>query len=167
MGLLAEEPKHPYQIEKDVEYRDMRSWTDLSMSSIYKLLRKLEEGGYVGSETEISEGNRARKIYSLTEPGREMLEAKLRSLLRNPEMGKDSFHVAIYNSNLLPEDEVKSCLTQYREAVTELIDGYRRLEKFLEEKECSAARLAVATRPRFRWEGELKWVDEYLAGLAG
>jgi len=43
LGLLSERPMHPYQIEKEVRSRDMRFWTELSMSSIYKLLRKLEK----------------------------------------------------------------------------------------------------------------------------
>ncbi len=163
MGLLAEKPKHPYQIEKDVDYRDMRSWTDLSMSSIYKLLAKLEQGGFVKSEVELSEGNRARKIFELTAAGREALEIKLRALLRKPEIPKDPFHVGIYNADLLPADEVLACLKQYRENVAELIEGYGRLEQFMRDSDCSEARVAVATRPRFQWEGELRWLDEYLA----
>ncbi|MBC8375118.1 MAG: PadR family transcriptional regulator, partial [FCB group bacterium] len=71
LGLLAEKPKHPYQIEKDVEYREMRTWTDLSMSSIYKLLKKLEDQKLVTSEMVLTEDNRARKIYSISEAGRE------------------------------------------------------------------------------------------------
>ncbi|MFH1853597.1 MAG: PadR family transcriptional regulator [Candidatus Neomarinimicrobiota bacterium] len=165
MGLLAESPKHPYQIEKDVDYRDMRSWTDLSMSSIYKLLNKLEQGGLVKSAVELSEGNRARKTFELTVAGLEALEIKLRELLRKPVVPKDPFHVGIYNSDLLPADEVLDCLKQYRENVVELIDCYGRLEQFLKDSNCSAARLAVATRPRFQWEGELRWLDEYLQEL--
>ncbi|MCF7824520.1 MAG: PadR family transcriptional regulator [Candidatus Marinimicrobia bacterium] len=165
MGLLAEKPKHAYLLEKDVEYREMRTWTDLSMSNIYKLLRKLEEKELVKSQTEISDGNRVRKIFDLTEAGREALEIKLRSMLRKPELGKDPFHVGIYNSDLLPEIEVRSCLEQYQEEVLELIDGYGRLEKFLIDSGCSTARLAVAIRPRYQWEGELKWLNEYLEAM--
>ena len=42
LGLLAEEPKHPYQILKDIEMRDIQSWTDLSKATVYKMLRRLE-----------------------------------------------------------------------------------------------------------------------------
>ena len=167
MGLLAEGPKHPYQIEKDVEYRDMRSWTDLSMSSIYKQLRKLEEAELVTAETEITEENRARKVYSVTPEGREALEIKLRALLRKPEIRKDPFHVGIYNSHFLLPDEVSASLEQYREELLELIDGYRRLEQFLIDSKCEKNRLAVAIRPRYQWEGELRWLDEYLAEQNG
>jgi DNA-binding PadR family transcriptional regulator len=165
LGLLAERSKHPYQIEKDVEYRDMRSWTDLSMSSIYKLLRKLEDQEFVSSSTSITEGNRARKEYRISDSGAEALAVKLRALLRRPEILKDPFHVAIYNSDLLERDELVSCLEFYREEVQEFITGYERLEAFLKSEACSSARLAVAIRPRYQWEGVLKWTDEFLAAL--
>lgn len=165
LGLLAENPKHPYQIEKDVEYRDMRSWTDLSMSSIYKLLKKLEEMELVNSETSLTEDNRARKIYSISDEGRDALEIKIRSILRKPDLLKDPFHLGIYNADLLEKDELLSCLEFYREAVVETIDGYKRLRAFLEEQNCSPARLAVATRPQYQWEGVLRWVDEFAPTL--
>ncbi len=165
MGLLAEEPKYPYQIEKNVEYRDMRSWTDLSMSSIYKLLRKLEDTELVTVDIDVAEGNRARKVYQLTDEGRDTLEQKLRSILRVKALPKDPFNVAIYNSDLLLPDEVESSLRMYREHLVETIDGYKRLEQFLKDEDCSPARLAVATRPRHQCEGELVWLDEYLEQL--
>lgn len=162
LGLLAERAKHPYQIEKDVEYREMRTWTDLSMSSIYKLLKKLETDELVKSETELTEDNRARKIYSISDQGQEALEMKLRSILRRPVALKDPFHLGIYNADQLEDDELRSCLEFYREEVVELIDGYQRLEDFLRDQDCSPARLAVAIRPRYQWEGVLRWVDEFL-----
>ena len=165
LGLLAEKPKHPYQIEKDVEYRDMRSWTDLSMSSIYKLLKKLEEQKLVGSETTLTEDNRARKVYSISEEGRESLEIKLRALLRKPDILKDPFHLGIYNADILEPDELLSCLEFYREAVEETIAGYARLKDFLAEQDCSTARLAVAIRPQYQWEGVLRWIDEFIPTL--
>lgn len=165
LGLLAEKPKHPYQIEKDVEYREMRTWTDLSMSSIYKLLKKLEDLNLVSSETTLTEENRARKIYSITEEGRGSLEIKLRTILRRPELVKDPFLLGIYNADILEVDELISCLEFYREEVVETITGYGKLRDFLKEQNCSAVRLAVATRPGYQWEAVLRWLDEFLPDL--
>lgn len=143
----------------------MRTWTDLSMSSIYKLLQKLEEMKLVGSKMAITEDNRARKVYSISDEGREALEIKLRALLRRPEILKDPFHLGIYNADILEPVQVISCLEFYREEVVEMISGYERLEAFLKEQNCSTARLAVAIRPRYQWEGVLRWIDEYLPTL--
>jgi DNA-binding PadR family transcriptional regulator len=43
LGLLSEKAKHAYQIGRDVEHRDMRSWTDLSQSTIYRQLTSLHK----------------------------------------------------------------------------------------------------------------------------
>ena len=53
--LLSEQPMHAYQIEKIVEQRAMREWTEISMSSIYKLLRKLEARRLISSRQQQSE----------------------------------------------------------------------------------------------------------------
>ena len=81
LGLLSERPMYPYQIEHEVKFRDMRFWTELSMSSIYKLLRKLEKEDFVERTNEISNENRLRKLYRISKKGEEMLVTKIESLL--------------------------------------------------------------------------------------
>ena len=34
LGLLSERPMHAWEIERTAKHRDMRSWTDLSTSTI-------------------------------------------------------------------------------------------------------------------------------------
>ena len=50
LGLIAEQPRHGYQIEQVIEERGMRNWTEIGFSSIYYLLKKLEKAGYVYGE---------------------------------------------------------------------------------------------------------------------
>jgi len=164
LGLLSEGPKHPYQLEKDVQYRDMRFWTDLSMSSIYKLLRKLEQRELVSSKTGISEGNRTRKVYRPTRKGNNALKRKLRSLLTEPEQLKWRLHVGLHNLHLLEEAEASECLRQYKEGLQKAIAGYRDLEAFLIKDDCPRHRLQLAIHPIYMLEGELRWVEDYLAG---
>jgi excinuclease UvrABC ATPase subunit len=76
---------YPYQIEQEVNYRDMRFWNDLSMSSIYKLLAILESKGLVVRANEVSPENRVRKLYSISEEGARALQSKLKELLSDPE----------------------------------------------------------------------------------
>ena len=47
LGLLAERPRHGYEIEKTLEERGMRQWTDLAFSSIYYLIKKLEKAALI------------------------------------------------------------------------------------------------------------------------
>lgn len=65
LALLAERPMHGYQIIREIEERSGGSWKP-SAGSVYPTLQLLADEGFVSAE----ESN-GRKIYSLTEAGRE------------------------------------------------------------------------------------------------
>ena len=165
LGLLSEQPMYPYQIEQQVKYRDMRFWTELSMSSIYKLLRKLEKAGFVTKTKEISPKNRLHTIYTITEKGKKQLQSKIETLLSQPEHIRWQIDVGTYNSNLLSDKKVKDSLVKYRSALEKKITGYEELLKFLQDSNYPAYRFGLATRPIFLLKGEIQWVDSYLNSL--
>ncbi|MHA7156123.1 PadR family transcriptional regulator [Arthrobacter sp. TMN-50] len=65
LALLAERPMHGYQIIHEIEERSGGSWKP-SAGSVYPTLQLLADEGLISAE----ESN-GRKIYSLTESGRE------------------------------------------------------------------------------------------------
>ncbi|MFC8304608.1 PadR family transcriptional regulator [Specibacter sp. NPDC057265] len=65
LSLLAERPMHGYQIIREIEERSSGSWKP-SAGSVYPTLQLLADEGFISAE----ESN-GRKIYSLTEAGRE------------------------------------------------------------------------------------------------
>ncbi|MEM8777889.1 MAG: PadR family transcriptional regulator [Cyanobacteria bacterium P01_G01_bin.49] len=67
LSLIAEQSQHGYQLIKELESR----WGGFyrpSPGSVYPTLQLLEEGGYLTSEQ--TEG---KKVYTITESGRELL----------------------------------------------------------------------------------------------
>jgi PadR family transcriptional regulator, regulatory protein AphA len=74
LGLLADEPRSGYDIKKEVEERLSHFWSE-SFGHIYPMLRRLHERGLVDLTVQQQEGRPDRKVYSLTEEGREALEA--------------------------------------------------------------------------------------------
>lgn len=162
LGLLAEQDMHPYQIEQEVKYRDMRYWTDLSMSAIYKLLRGLEKKGLVLRSDEVTPENRLRKIYRLSPEGLEALTTQLNSLLSEPEHTKWQVDVAIYNCHLLPKSEALKALLKYKASLEEKINSYHELLKFLKSINCPSHRYSLAIRPIYLLEAELKWLAAFI-----
>ncbi|MEF2978022.1 PadR family transcriptional regulator [Subtercola sp. YIM 133946] len=65
LALLAEQPMHGYQIIHEIEERSGGSWKP-SAGSVYPTLQLLADEGLISAE----EAN-GRKIYALTEAGRE------------------------------------------------------------------------------------------------
>jgi len=165
LGLLSEGPMYPYQIEQEVEYRDMRSWTELSMSAIYKVLVKLEKKGLVLRTNEVSPENRLRKRYEISGDGKKALCVKLEALLSEPEHTRWQVDIGTYNCDLLPKKTVQKSLKTYRKSLEKSIKCYEDLHKFLEDCGCPSHRFAVASRPIFLLKGEIEWVDSYLGQL--
>ncbi len=166
LGLLTEGEKHPYQIEKDVQFRDMRFWTELSMSAIYKTLVKLETLGYVESSTEISEENRARKIYKITPEGIEAFKDKLTELVAEPEHVRWQSEIAFYNFDIFPKDTQITLLKSYRKKLEEKISCYRDLEAFLIKDGCSMYPISISLRPIYLLQGEILWVDDFIGKIS-
>ncbi|MFI2563064.1 PadR family transcriptional regulator [Paenarthrobacter sp. NPDC018779] len=79
LTLLAERPMHGYQIIREIEERSGGSWKP-SAGSVYPTLQLLADEGFVSAE----ESN-GRKIYSLTEAGREDVEQAETSGLWNSQ----------------------------------------------------------------------------------
>ncbi|MDP9887913.1 PadR family transcriptional regulator [Pseudarthrobacter enclensis] len=69
LALLAERPMHGYQVIREIEKRSGGSWKP-SAGSVYPTLQLLADEGTISAE----ESN-GRKIYSLTEAGREEVAA--------------------------------------------------------------------------------------------
>jgi len=162
LGLLTEGDKHPYQIEKDVQFRDMRFWTELSMSAIYKTLVKLETLGYVESTTQISEENRARKTYHITPEGTDALTDKLTELVSEPEHIRWQADIAFYNFDIFPKDKQLELLLHYKAKLSEKIIEYKALEEFLVNEGCSMYPQSISTRPMYLFQGEIDWVDNFI-----
>ncbi len=162
LGLLSEKPMYPYQIEQEVQYRDMRFWTELSMSSIYKVLRKLHKEGFATKTNKVSEENRLRTFYTISPKGKRALRQTLKKLLREPEHIRWQIDIGTYNSDLLPDKKILDCLTAYRENLLKKIEGYKELLHFLKKSGCPDHRFHVASRPMYLLKGEIAWVDSAL-----
>jgi len=167
LGLLAEQDMYPYQIEQEVKYRDMRFWTELSMSSIYKLLKKLEKSDLVIRKNQISAENRLQKFYSLSDKGMQVLQAKILELLTVPEHMRWQIDIGLYNSSVLSKEEVHKALTAYRGELEEKIKGYHDLLQFLKDCQCPPHRFTLAKRPVILLQAEIEWIDSYLSEMNG
>jgi DNA-binding PadR family transcriptional regulator len=115
LGLIAEEPCHGYQVEQRIEQRGMREWTEIGFSSIYYLLNKMEEGGWLSSQERPSGDRTARKVYSLTDAGRLALREAVRQRLSAPRRRTGDFDLALANLPVLEPAEVRAALQTCRE----------------------------------------------------
>lgn len=89
LALIAEQPRHGYEIIKEIEHRVGGAYAP-SPGVIYPLLTMLEEMGL--AELSASEGS--KKLYAITEPGRAELEgnkANVDALFARIASARESF----------------------------------------------------------------------------
>lgn len=113
LGLINEKMHeggcHAYDINKRIEERGMRDWTnigvDFSFSTIYRTLERLENDELVESFEEEIDG-RTRNIYKITNFGYEVLRNKVYEVLYN-YYGKndEDFYVAFSMFPILIAEE--------------------------------------------------------------
>jgi DNA-binding PadR family transcriptional regulator len=167
LGLLAERPMHAWDIVKQIEYRWMKTWTDLGRSTVYKSLDALEARGLVTSDEAVVDG-RARRTYTLTGDGRRALADGVTHYLATPEYPHWAIDIATYNVTSADPAEAVRALDEYEATLRERAEGWADLEEFLKGDEgCPPHRWALSRRARAMIEGELAWLAEFRAELAG
>jgi DNA-binding PadR family transcriptional regulator len=118
LSLVAEQPRHGYEIEQVIEERGMREWTEIGFSSIYYLLKKLEEKGFVASTLEKPAGRGpARKVYRLTGLGQEEWYKQSLEMIRTPVRGSSPFLMGL---SVLPALSKADSLPALREYLASL-----------------------------------------------
>jgi len=78
--LLAEAPAHGYEL---LDRLRPFGFEVNDPASVYKSLRQMEQDGLVTSQWELSTRGPARRVYSVTSDGRDLLEAWARTLEQN------------------------------------------------------------------------------------
>ncbi|HET7847252.1 MAG TPA: PadR family transcriptional regulator [Acidimicrobiia bacterium] len=80
LGLVAEMPRHGYELEQVIEERGMREWAQIGFSSIYFVLGKLEKLELVTAEEPAAA--KAKKVFRVTDSGRVTLAEQSLAALR-------------------------------------------------------------------------------------
>ena len=113
LGLVAEMPRHGYELEQLIEKRDMRRWTSIGFSSIYFLLGKLEKKGLVQSQAPAAA--KARKKFELTKSGRDALVDETVAALTTVQQNRSSLLMGMLHWPVLSREQALDALRQ-REA---------------------------------------------------
>jgi DNA-binding PadR family transcriptional regulator len=161
LGLICEKPMHGYEIEKTIEERNMRYWTEISFPSIYKTLPKLEKKGLITSEIKLSKNNIAQKIYTITPQGQTTLKNALTQILSNVEKTIWRIDLAVANLCFLSKEEVQTSIEKYVQSIDESIAVYQQVESFFKQHNYPPSDYALALRPIMHLKTEKEWATKF------
>ncbi len=144
LGMLKKESMGAYDIQKQVEYRNISKWVKISTPSVYKKVIQLEEKGFITSHTEKDGKMPEKAIYSLTDAGEKEFEKLMTEISCSPVNIFLDFNAVIVNLENVSKRKRKTYMENIEKNIQEL---KKALEKNIEIKESdsniSAAGLSV------------------------
>jgi DNA-binding PadR family transcriptional regulator len=162
LSLIVEEPRHGYEIEQVIEARGMRDWTEIGFSSIYYILKKLEQSGWLTSRlAETSEQGPARKVYSATEAGYAAWREAILNALSTPPQINSPFQLGLSNLPGIPRHDALAALGSYRDRLAERFDYVKA------RRDRAGAALPDHVAAMFDFsltliEAELRWLEQFI-----
>jgi DNA-binding PadR family transcriptional regulator len=164
LSILAERPYHGYEIEEFIETRGLRDWTEIGFSSIYYLLRKLEQDGYIEKEFAKATRGPSRKVYSLTPAGQAAMQAAVCEFLSTPRHLYPPLHLGLANLDAISHSDALSALTLYRDRLEERMEEIE--NKRAEHGSRHANIDALYDHNLHLLRAEREWVETYIENFA-
>ena len=155
LSLLAEQPRHGYDLDRVIEQRGYRQWTSLAFSSVYYLLKRLSERGLL----EPDEGSQGRRtVFRVTEAGRRELRQAAGERVLAPAPPSAGVLPALNADSRLDDPALAALLARRAEALLGRLDELRALRAQVDEEHA----LAIFDYEILRQEADLAWTRSLL-----
>ena len=110
LGLLSEQPCHPYELQRLLKERH-KGYAVGKTRSLYRAIEELETAGYIEPLETSREGRRPeRTVYRITPEGSEELENWLSDLLSTPVDETPVFRVAVGLLGYITQERAETAL---------------------------------------------------------
>ena len=155
LSLLAEQPRHGYDLDRVIEQRGYRQWTSLAFSSVYYLLKRLSERGLL----EPDEGSQGRRtVFRVTEAGRRELRQAAGERVLAPAPPSAGVLPALNAYSRLDDPALAALFARRAEALLGRLDELRALRAQVDEEHA----LAIFDYEILRQEADLAWTRTLL-----
>ena len=125
LGLLALGPRTGYDIKRVVD-RSIRHFWAASYGQIYPELKRLEEAGWIEGD-DAPRGGRARRVYRITDSGRQALRGWLFGRETRVELRDESL-LRLFFADTLAADDALGLLRGRREGYRQMLEYLRSLD---------------------------------------
>ena len=157
LGSLLPGPKHGYELYQELE-RDLAGVWQIGLSQLYAQLKQLEEAGLVSVQTEPQPSRPPRKVYRVTDEGREVFLDWLRRPTPYLRLIRVELLLRLYLFDRLSVPGVEQLVAAQRAVCREQAD---RFGQAAAEAESGFRRLVHEFR-RGQMEAVIRWLDQCL-----
>jgi len=161
LGLLMERPSHGYDLEKTIQERGMREWTELAFSSIYFILNRLKKRGLAESEPDPLKAT--RKLFRPTKTGRVAFEKATVTALAEPHPLYPSILLGLANWPAIGREAARQALNARGRALRAILANVEAAERRAMTAPAHVGALFDYSRSQLR--AEIDWLDRTIARL--
>jgi DNA-binding PadR family transcriptional regulator len=123
LGLLAEQPRHPYDIAFTMQHRHMHEHIKLSLGTLYHVVEQLQRLGWIRPTETAREGRRPeRTTYEVTPEGHRHLLDRIRQLVAEPTREYSAFEAGLTFLHQLTPEEAVTALRRRATALSDQIE---------------------------------------------
>lgn len=159
LGMIKEKEQSAYELQKNVEYRNISKWVKVSNPSIYKKVIQLEEKGYIKGNLS-RDGNMPEKsIYHITEKGDKYFLELMKKISAQMVNVFLDFNAVIINMAMLSKNEGKEIIDNIE---TE-IDKYKNVVSKLkmERKNIPICAKSIINQQVLLSEALNDWINDF------
>ena len=135
LSILYEGESTGYEIRRQCVEGECSYFIEASFGSIYPALAKLEEDKLVTSRTELQNGKPAKKIYSITDAGRDAFAHEL-SMPLGEDMFRSPFLLFARFVHILPREVVEARANEF---LQERVQKLQHIEDAASKRVCNAS----------------------------
>jgi DNA-binding PadR family transcriptional regulator len=133
LGLLNQEPMHGYQLYHEIEKRNMETWAQVNLASVYNTLDRLKKAKMVEAKKEKPGRMPEREVFHITRRGKQKLSVLVEEAITDNRMPENNFCVGVAFLFGLTKKKALECmqirkknLKQVEEHLRKLKDDYHR-----------------------------------------
>lgn len=165
LSLVAEGPRYGYEIQRVIEERGLREWLAIGFSSVDYILNKLEEQGLLTSQLRPGGVGPARKVYTVTDGGRGVLQTAILERLRQPRGLGTGMELGLANLNAVIPRQVFTALSQHERDLTRQLEAVEKTWQRHQQEDATVQDhiRALYTHGIAVMQAELHWLRDFLA----
>ena len=165
LSLVSEKPSMGHHIQEAIDERGLREWLTIGFSSVYYILNKLEKQNLISSVLRPERRGPSRKIYTISDAGRGVLQTAVSHLLSQPRSLGSGFELGLANIHALKTHQVYRELSYHRDdlkyQLTIVEKSWERHQK--EDNEAVATHIsALYTHSIAIMHAEIEWLEQFI-----
>ncbi len=164
LGSLCQSSKSAYDLQKQIEARNLSRWIKIGSFTVYKKVLQYEAKGYVASET-MKSGNMPEKtVYTITAKGEKVFHELMAKFSMSETRIFLDFNAVIVNLALLDENCMAECIANIKRSIQ--FTKAQITEQISQHKEIPVLGQAIMEQQLMLLETLEKWEESFEEQLA-